>query len=78
MRDFCKSVNAGTSQYIAGVPIQLTLTAYSDNSYDFVTKSPQTSWFIKRCAGIEKCRYLLRFLFIIVPNLAIRLLEKLH
>ena len=57
MRDFCKAVNAGTSQYISGVPVQLTLTAFADNTYEFVTKSPQTSWFIKRCAGVEKCRY---------------------
>ena len=54
MRDFCKEVNAATSQYVAGVPIQLTLTAFSDHSYHFDTKSPQTSWFIKRCAGVGK------------------------
>ena len=57
MRDFCKEVNAATSQFVAGVPIQLTLTAFSDHSYHFDTKSPQTSWFIKRCAGVEKCRW---------------------
>ena len=54
MRDFCKDVNNATSQYVPGIPVQLTLTAYSDNSYHFDTKTPQTSWFIKRCAGIEK------------------------
>ena len=57
MRDFCKEVNAATSQYVSGVPVQLTLTAYSDHSYHFDTKSPQTSWFLKRCAGVEKCRF---------------------
>ena len=62
MRDFCKDVNNATSQYIAGVPVQLTLTAFSDNSYHFDTKSPQTSWFIKRCAGVEKCAQVLPLL----------------
>lgn len=57
MRDFCKDVNNATSQYLPGVPVQLTLTAFSDNSYHFDTKTPQTSWFIKKCAGVEKAAY---------------------
>ena len=55
MRDFCKDVNAATAQYVAGIPVQLTLSAYSDHTYHIDTRSPQTSWFIKRCAGVEKC-----------------------
>lgn len=30
------------------------LTAYTDRSFTFKLSTPQTTWMLKRCAGIEK------------------------
>lgn len=53
MADFCKQFNEVTKAYDKDVPIPVELSAFSNRSFTFVTKTPQTSWLIKRCAGIK-------------------------
>lgn len=31
----------------------VTITAYKDNTFEFVVKSPAVSWYLKNAAGIE-------------------------
>mmetsp|Transcript_16022 Transcript_16022/g.18118 ORF Transcript_16022/g.18118 Transcript_16022/m.18118 type:complete len:147 (-) Transcript_16022:645-1085(-) len=54
MMEFCKTFNARTVEIKDNTPIPVTLTAFEDRSFDFVTKTPPTSWFLKQAAGIEK------------------------
>jgi len=49
---FCKEFNAATQQMEVGVPTPVVITVYSDRSFSFVTKTPPTSFFLKRAANI--------------------------
>ena len=51
---FCKEFNAATQGGEVGVPTPVIITVYSDRSFSFVTKTPPTSFFLKRAAKIEK------------------------
>lgn len=51
---FCKEFNAATQALEAGMPIPVVITAYSDRSFSFVTKTPPASYFLKKAAKIEK------------------------
>ena len=51
---FCKEFNAATQQMEAGMPIPVVITAYSDRSFTFVTKTPPASYYLKKAAKIEK------------------------
>lgn len=51
---FCKEFNAATQQMEAGMPIPVVITAYSDRSFSFVTKTPPVSYFLKKAAKLEK------------------------
>lgn len=51
--DFCKQFNAKTGSMEKGIPIPVVITAYSDRSFTFVTKTPPNSYFIKKAAKIE-------------------------
>ena len=51
---FCKEFNAATQQLEAGMPIPVVITAFSDRSFTFVTKTPPASYFLKKAAKIEK------------------------
>lgn len=53
MGQFCSEFNEKT-QDRRGWTIPVELTIYEDRSFDFVTKSPPTSEFLKKAAGIEK------------------------
>jgi len=52
--EFCKAFNAATQNLEPGMPIPVVITAYSDRSFSFVTKSPPNTYFLKKAAGIEK------------------------
>jgi large subunit ribosomal protein L11 len=52
--EFCKQFNAATQQLEPGMPIPVVITAYSDRSFTFVTKTPPASYFLRKAAGIEK------------------------
>jgi large subunit ribosomal protein L11 len=51
---FCKEFNAATQGGEVGVPTPVVITVYSDRTFTFVTKTPPTSFFLKRAAKIEK------------------------
>lgn len=52
--EFCKAFNAQTQSMEAGMPIPVQITAYADKTFDFVTKTPPVSYFIKKAAGLQK------------------------
>lgn len=52
--DFCKAFNAATQNIEAGTPTPVVITAYEDRSFDFVTKTPPASFFLKKAAGVQK------------------------
>jgi len=52
--EFCKAFNAQTQQLEAGMPIPVVITAYSDRTFTFVTKTPPVTYFLKKAAGIQK------------------------
>lgn len=52
--EFCKSFNASTQNLEPGMPIPVVITAYSDRTFSFVTKTPPVSYFLKKAAGLPK------------------------
>jgi large subunit ribosomal protein L11 len=52
--EFCKSFNASTQQMEPGMPVPVIITAYSDRTFSFVTKTPPASYFLRKAAKIEK------------------------
>ena len=52
--DFCKAFNDKTKNLEKGAPIPVVITAYKDRTFDFVTKLPTVSHYLKKAAKIEK------------------------
>ena len=52
--EFCKAFNAATQNLEPGMPIPVIITAYSDRSFSFETKTAPASYFLKRAARLEK------------------------
>lgn len=52
--EFCKAFNAKTQDLEVGMPIPVVITAYSDRSFTFVTKTPPNTYFLKKAAGLNK------------------------
>ena len=52
--EFCKAFNAATQNSEAGMPIPVVITVYVDKSFTFETKSPPTSFFIKKSVNLKK------------------------
>lgn len=52
--EFCKAFNAATSSFEPGTPIPVVITVFVDSSFEFVTKTPPASYFLKKFAKIEK------------------------
>ncbi|EQD42179.1 MAG: 50S ribosomal protein L11 [Metallibacterium sp.] len=51
--EFCKAFNAATAKMEPGIPIPVVITAYSDRSFTFITKTPPATILIKKAAGID-------------------------
>jgi large subunit ribosomal protein L11 len=51
--DFCKAYNEATESQ-RGTVVPAEITVYEDRSFTFVTKTPPTSFLIKKAAGLEK------------------------
>ena len=51
---FVKEFNAATQQMEPGTPTPVVITAYTDRSFSFITKTPPNTYFLKRAAKIEK------------------------
>ena len=52
--EFCKAFNAATQNLEQGMPIPVVITAYSDSTFSFVTKTPPASFLIRKAAGLPK------------------------
>ena len=50
--EFCKAFNEKTKAFM-GKPIPVVITVYKDKKFDFVTKSPPASHFIKEAAKLK-------------------------
>jgi len=51
--EFCKAFNAQTQEIENGLPIPVVITAYSDRSFTFVTKTPPAAVLLKKAAGLK-------------------------
>ena len=52
--EFCKSFNASTDSLEKNMPIPVVITVFSDKSFNFVTKTPPVSFYLKKAAGKDK------------------------
>ena len=52
--DFCKEFNARTGHIEPGTPTPTLITVQRDRTFTFITKTPPTTYFLKKAAGIEK------------------------
>lgn len=52
--DFCKEFNARTAHIEPGLVLPTRIQIFPDKTFTFVTKTPTTSYFIKKAAGIDK------------------------
>jgi large subunit ribosomal protein L11 len=51
--EFCKAFNAATQNVEPGLPLPVVITAYSDKSFTFITKTPPASVLLKKAAGLK-------------------------
>ena len=52
--EFCKQFNAQTQKMEKGMPTPVIITAFSDKSFTFITKTPPAPNLLLKEAGIEK------------------------
>ena len=52
--EFCKAFNAATQKMEPGVPTPVIITAYSDRSFSFETKTAPASYYLRKAAKIAK------------------------
>lgn len=50
--EFCKAFNAKTQSMEQGMPVPVVITAYTDKTFTFVTKTPPVTYYIKKAAKI--------------------------
>jgi large subunit ribosomal protein L11 len=51
---FCKEFNAQTQKLEEGMPVPVVITAFADRTFTFITKTPPTSYLLKKAAGVAK------------------------
>ena len=51
--EFCKAFNAATQEMEKNMPIPVVITAFSDRSFTFITKTPPASYFLKKAAKLQ-------------------------
>jgi large subunit ribosomal protein L11 len=51
--EFCKAFNAATQNVEPGLPLPVVITAYSDKSFTFITKTPPASVLLKKAMGLK-------------------------
>ena len=54
MAEFCKQFNDRTKEYIKDTPLPVSLSAFSNRTFEFEIKTPATSWYLKKCSGVIK------------------------
>lgn len=53
--DFCKQFNETTKNYVPGTPLLTHITINPDRTFCFEIRSPQTSFLLKKVAGVTSC-----------------------
>ncbi|CAL1329042.1 50S ribosomal protein L11 [Candidatus Providencia siddallii] len=51
--DFCKTFNSKTNTLEKGIPIPVIITVFTDKTFTFITKTPPTTFLLKKIAGIK-------------------------
>ncbi|MGY0635224.1 50S ribosomal protein L11 [Luteimonas sp. A478] len=51
--EFCKAFNAATQKMEPGLPIPTVITAYSDRTFTFITKTPPAAVLLKKASGVQ-------------------------
>ena len=51
---FVKEFNAATQQMEPGTPTPVVITAYTDRTFSFITKTPPNTYFLLKAAKLEK------------------------
>src|SRR5690606_24439029 len=51
--EICKAINAATQKMEPGLPIPTVITAYSDRTFTFITKTPPAAVLLKKAAGVQ-------------------------
>ncbi len=52
--EFCKAFNAATQNIEPGTPTPVIITAFTDRSFTFETKTPPASYFLRKALNIQK------------------------
>ena len=52
--EFCKAFNAETQAMEKNMPVPVIITAYTDRSFTFITKTPPASYYLKKAAKLNK------------------------
>ena len=52
--EFCKTFNAATQNMEPGIPTPVIITAYTDRSFSFETKTAPASYYLRKAARLEK------------------------
>lgn len=52
--EFCKAFNAATQKMEPGMPTPVVITAFSDRSFTFETKTAPASYFLRKAAKVAK------------------------
>ena len=68
MMKFCEEFNKVTTHVRPDVPLKVRLTAFTDRTFKFIVKPPETTWFLKKAAGKDKFTPLpAHFIFTPIP-----------
>ncbi len=51
--EFCKAFNAATQKMEPGLPIPTVITAYSDRTFTFITKTPPAAVLLMKAVGVK-------------------------
>src|SRR3546814_14185699 len=51
--EFCKAFNAATQKLEPGLPIPCVITAYSDRTFTFITKTPPATILLTKASGVQ-------------------------
>ncbi|MEW5299131.1 MAG: hypothetical protein WDW38_005025 [Sanguina aurantia] len=51
---FCKEFNAKTANYKENVPLRVIVRVFSDKTYEWDLRTPQSTWLIKKAAGLAR------------------------
>ena len=52
--EFCKAFNEKTKKLEKGAPIPVIITAYKDKKFNFITKLPPVSYYLKKASNLKK------------------------